>query len=78
MVNPQRLYSTLSQYCIHKGLLTQKQSDTICRKDHRKEWAWKRHVIDLCEFVLWKIDDLQIDDVQTVELLEKTIAVCKS
>ena len=78
MKNNQILYNKLSKLCIQKGLLTQAQSDTICRKGHRKEWAMKRHILDLAKFVLWKMDNDDVKDVALKELLEQAILFCKN
>ena len=78
MVNTNDLYSKLSKLCIQKGLLTQEQSDTICRKGHRKHWAMKRHILDLAKFVLWKMDNDDVKDVALKELLEQAVLLCKN
>ena len=77
MVDTNQFYNKLSELCIQKGLLTQEQSDTICRKGHRKGWAMKRHILDLVHFVMWKMDDGDIQDVALKELLEKVVLWCK-
>jgi hypothetical protein len=67
-----RLYDTISQKLIAEGLITQELSDTICRKGHRKENYWKRHILDLCEFVL---EQREIEDAEIVELLTSSIKI---
>jgi len=55
-------------------IVTQAQCDTIARIGKRKEWAWKRHIIDLCEFVL---EQKEINE-KTKSILEKSIVWCKT
>jgi hypothetical protein len=45
-------YIALEQVLISKGYITQVQSDVISRRGTRKEIYWKRHILDLCSFVL--------------------------
>lgn len=68
------LYHILEILLIEHKHLTQLQSDIICRKGHRKERYWKRHIIDLCEFVL---ENREIENVYLIELLQKSIVWCK-
>lgn len=70
------LYQRLERLCIAENLITQQQSDIITRKGHRKHGLWKRHILDLSEFVLWKIEDRNFKNEQLVELLEKSIEWC--
>ena len=64
-----RLYYTLSSLLISKGYITQEIVNTVARVGTRKEYIWKRHILDLCEFVL---DQRQVDNEVKV-LLEKCI-----
>ena len=68
-----RLYYTLSSLLITKGYVTQEIVNIIARVGTRKEYIWKRHILDLCEFV---IENRQIDD-KTRLLLEKAIKLTK-
>ena len=54
------LYSVLSERLVGYGVVTREQCDTISRKGHRKQRYWKRHIVDLCEFVL---ESMQRNDV---------------
>ena len=69
----QRLYYNLVKLLIVRGYITQKIADMIAREGTRKEYIWKRHILDLCEFV---IENQQIDD-KTRLLLEKAINLTK-
>lgn len=68
------LYIQLEKLLVEKCYVAQSQSDTICRRGHRKEWAWKRHIIDLCEYVL----ESCVVDNETKEILEKSIQWAKT
>ena len=52
MSKSKTVYLKLEKLLIASGCITQEQSNVICRRGHRKEWAWSRHVLDLCEFVI--------------------------
>lgn len=65
----QRLYKSLAKLLIVKGYVTQEIVNTISRKGTRKEYIWKRHILDLCEFVL---DNRQADNEVKI-LLEKCV-----
>jgi hypothetical protein len=65
----QRLYQSLAKLLIVKGYVTQEIVNTIARKGTRKEYIWKRHILDLCDFVL---DNRQVDNDVRI-LLEKCI-----
>lgn len=45
-------YIKIEKLLISKGYITQVQSDVIARRGTRKETYWKRHILDLCLFVL--------------------------
>lgn len=68
------LYYMLETLLIEHKYITQLQSDTICRRGHRKERYWKRHIIDLCEFVL---ENREIEDGHLVDVLQKSVVWCK-
>lgn len=65
----QRLYQSLVKLLIVRGYVTQKIADNIAREGTRKEYIWKRHILDLCDFVL---DTRQVDNEVKI-LLEKCI-----
>lgn len=52
MKRSKKIYLKLEELLIKNGCITQEQSNIICRRGHRKEWVWKRHILDLCEFVI--------------------------
>lgn len=70
------LYCSLEKICLAKKYITKEQSDTITRKGHRKHGLWKRHILDLSDFVLWKLKDRNIKDKQLVTLLENSKEWC--
>lgn len=74
MKKAELLYNQIEQVLMTNGYITQEVSDIISRKGSRKERLWKRHIIDLCEFVL---NHRSIDD-DTRTMLEKDIMWCKS
>lgn len=65
----ERLYEKIEKVLIAKGLVTQNQCNVIARRGHRKEWAWKRHIRDLCDFVF----EVRSIDYDTKEFLNKCI-----
>ena len=67
------LYTRLEKMLIEKGYITLQASNIICRRGTRKEWIWKRHVLDLCEFVI----DCREPDDKTKELLQRCAEWCK-
>ena len=69
----ERLYEKLENILIAKGLITQDQCNLIARRGHRKESYWKRHVRDLCDFVL----EVRKVDFETESLLKKSIEWAK-
>lgn len=46
------IYLKIEKLLIERGYITLSISNAICRRGQRKEWAWRRHVIDMCEFTL--------------------------
>lgn len=62
-------YIKLEQLLINKGYITQNQSDVISRRGTRKETYWKRHILDLCSFVL---EHKRVDS-ETETILQKAI-----
>jgi len=73
----QALYWKLVAKFIDSAIITQKQAQTIARKGSRKEGYYKRHVIDLCEFALWKMQDLNIQDASLETLCNQAIQLMK-
>ena len=65
----QRLYQSLAKLLIVRGYVTQEIVNVISRKGTRKEYIWKRHILDLCDFIL---DNRQADSEVKI-LLEKCV-----
>ena len=69
MKNSKQLYAKLENLLITNELLTQAESNIICRRGTRKESYWGRHILDVCEFVL----EYREPNNKVKELLERTI-----
>lgn len=70
----EQLYHKLEKLLIAQGYITQAQSDIITRKGHRKYGYWKRHVIDLCYFVL----EVKQPSIEIETILKNAIVWCKT
>ena len=56
MNSSKALYRVIAKRLIRGGVITHKESDVVCRRGHRKERYWKRHLLDLCEYSIEKMD----------------------
>ena len=48
----QCVFEEFSKYLLDNGIVTQQEVSTIARKGTRKEKLWKRHIIDLANYVI--------------------------
>ena len=56
MNSSKMLYGVITRRLVSAGVITRKESDMICRRGHRKERYWKRHLLDLCGYSIRKMD----------------------
>jgi len=64
------LYNVFSARLIEAGAVTERECDIIARRGTRKEYLWKRHLLDLAEYVL-------NNKKREEELCKQMIAWCK-
>ena len=74
MNQARKLYWKLAQVLVKAELVSRYECDVIARVGTRKEWAYKRHILDLCEYVLEKKN---IEDDCLVNYLERCIQWAK-
>ena len=74
MTNSEKLYHIIEILLISQGIITQTFSDKVTRKGSRKYGHWKRHVIDLCSFV---IEQREIE-IELEAVLKNCIMWCKA
>jgi len=48
------VYEQFAKRLIARGVVNQKEVDVIARKGTRKEYLWRRHVLDLAEYAIKK------------------------
>ena len=68
------LYWKLAQVLVNADLISRYECDVIARVGSRKEWAYKRHILDLCEYVL---EQKNIEDERIKNYLERCIQWAK-
>lgn len=59
-IDPRRykeIYYRIAKRAILNRIITAEERDIISRVGTRKEWAWGRHLLDLCEIITSRIDD---------------------
>ncbi len=55
MTDQRALYYSIANDAIMRKWMTAEQRDIIARIGHRKEQYWDRHVLDLVDFIHWKL-----------------------
>lgn len=76
-MNSRDLYWALVVKFADTGIITKRQARIIARVNTRKERYYKRHILDLCEFVLWKMDDIGLQNNDITGLCNSTIQLIK-
>ena len=68
MNSSKMLYGVITRRLVGAGVITHKESNVICRMGHRKQRYWRRHLLDLCEYSIEKMDRNSSGDATLVAL----------
>jgi hypothetical protein len=77
MRDTKELYLILEVVLIEQDLINKSQSDLIARRG-RKSGRWGRHILDLCQYVLGKMEREGVDNEHIKYLLESIIDYVKN
>ena len=74
----QALYTVLSNRLINAGIITKKESTAIARWRHRKQAYWRRHIIDLCDYSIEKMQRNSTCEPRLIRICETGAKIAKS